>query len=94
MRPEPTRQANQVWVSDITYLPLANGSKAYLCTSQAMVSNQVVGWHILAAMKHRLIINDLQFNFWTQPPTLGLLVHSDRNSRYCGKVHRKLLHDH
>jgi transposase InsO family protein len=24
-------QANQVWVSDITYLPLANGDWAYLC---------------------------------------------------------------
>ena len=29
-QPKPT-QANQVWVSNITYLPLANGKWAYLC---------------------------------------------------------------
>ena len=29
-QPKPT-QANQVWVSDSTYLPLANGDWAYLC---------------------------------------------------------------
>jgi putative transposase len=29
-QPKPT-QANKLWVSDITYLPLANGEWAYLC---------------------------------------------------------------
>ena len=41
-QPKPT-QANQVWVSDITYLPLANGEWTYLCAFQAMASKQVVG---------------------------------------------------
>ncbi len=31
-------QANHVWVSDITYLPLANGDWAYLCAYHDMVS--------------------------------------------------------
>ena len=41
-QPKPT-QANRVWVSDITYLPLANGDWAYLCAFQDMASKQVVG---------------------------------------------------
>ena len=39
---KPT-QANRVWVSDITYLPLANGAWAYLCAFQDVASKHVVG---------------------------------------------------
>ncbi|WP_143069870.1 hypothetical protein [Hymenobacter actinosclerus] len=41
-QPTPT-QANRVWVSDTTYLPLASGDWAYLCAFQDMASKQVVG---------------------------------------------------
>ena len=46
-QPKPT-QANRVWVSDITYLPWANGDwvvpgRAYLCAFQDLASKQVVG---------------------------------------------------
>jgi transposase InsO family protein len=92
-QPKPT-QANQVWVSDITYLPLANGDWAYLCAYQDMASKQVVGWQVGATMPEELITSALQRAFWAQPPTPGLLVHSDRGGQYCGKAYRKLLHDH
>ena len=39
---KPTR-AIQVWVSAITYLPLANGDWAYLCAFQDMDTKHVVG---------------------------------------------------
>jgi len=42
-QPKPT-QANRVWVSDITYLPLADGTWAYLCAFQDVASKQVPGW--------------------------------------------------
>ena len=48
-QPKPT-QANQVWVSGITYLPLANGNWVYLCAYQDMASKLVVGWHVMATM--------------------------------------------
>jgi len=92
-QPTPT-QANQVWVSDITCLPLANGDWAYLCAYQDMVSKQVVGWHVMATMPEELITTALQRAFWAQPPTPGLLVHSDRGGQYCGNAYRQLLHDH
>ena len=41
-QPKPT-QANRVWVSDITYLPLANGAWTYLCAFQDVASKHVVG---------------------------------------------------
>ena len=92
-QPKPT-QANRVWVSDITCLPLANGSWAYLCAFQDMASKHVVGWQVGAAMPEELITTALQRAFWAQPPALGLLVHSDRGGQYCGNAYRALLHQH
>ena len=92
-QPKPTR-ANQVWVSDITYLPLANGDWAYLCAFQDMCTKHVVGWHVGATMPEELVTTALQRAFWAQPPTPGLIVHSDRGGQYCGNAYRQLLHDH
>jgi len=61
-QPKPT-QANRVWVSDITYLPLASGDLAYLCAFQDMASKQVVGWHVMATMPEDLITTALQRTF-------------------------------
>ncbi|MDB5267209.1 MAG: hypothetical protein JWP58_249 [Hymenobacter sp.] len=92
-QPKPSH-ANRVWVSDITYLPLANGEWAYLCAFQDVASKQVIGWQVGATMPEELVTRALQRAFWAQPPTPGLLVHSDRGGQYCGKAYRKLLHDH
>ncbi|MBD2768423.1 transposase family protein [Hymenobacter sp. BT664] len=61
-------QANHVWVSDITYLPLANGSWAYLCAFWDVASKHVVGWHVMATMTEELVTTALQRGFWAQPP--------------------------
>ena len=92
-QPTPTR-ANRVWVSDITYLPLATGSWAYWCAFQDLASQHVVGWHVMATMPEELITTALQRAFWAQPPAPDLLVHSDRGGQYCGNAYRQLLHGH
>ena len=79
-QPKPT-QANRFWVSDITCLPLADGNWAYQCAFQVMASKRVVGWQVGAAMPEELVTNALQRAFWSQPPTPGLLMHSD-----CGRT--------
>ena len=58
-QPKPT-QANRVWVSGITYLPLANGDWVYLCAFQDMASKQVVGWQVEATMAEELVTKVLQ----------------------------------
>ena len=92
-QPKPTR-ANRVWVSDITYLPLANGCWAYLCACQDMSTKHLVGWHVGATMPEELITKALQRAFWAQPPAPDLLVHSDRGGQYCANAYRALLHRH
>ena len=45
-------------------------------------------------MPEELVTKALQRAFWAQPPTPGLIVHSDRGGQYCGNAYRQLLHDH
>ena len=92
-QPQPA-QANRVWVSDSTYLPLANGSWAYLCAFQDQCTKQVVGWHVGATMPEELVTTALQRAFLSQPPTSDLIVHSDRGGQYCGNADRAPLHEH
>ena len=81
-QPKPT-QANQVRVSDITYLPLANGAWAYLCAFQDMASKQVVGWQVGTTMPQELVIMAVQQAFLV-PCTLVLFTKMvARSASYC-----------
>ncbi|MDB5236359.1 MAG: hypothetical protein JWR44_3352, partial [Hymenobacter sp.] len=90
--PNPPRPS--AWVSDITCLPLANGSWAYLCAFQDACTKHVVGWHVAATMSEELVTAASQGAFLAQPPTPVLVVHCYRGSQYCGNAYRALLHDH
>jgi len=74
-QPKPT-QANRVWVSDITCLPLASG--AYLCALQDVCTKHVMGWQVRADMPEALVISALQRDLLAQRPAPGLIDHSDR----------------
>ncbi len=92
-QPKPTR-ANQVWVSDITYLPLASGQWVYLCAFQDAFTRQVVGWRVLDTMPEELVTSALRQALLARQPALGLLVHSDRGGQYCANAYRALLDQH
>ena len=92
-RPKPT-QANRAWVSDITYLPLANGTWAYLCAFRDVAGQFVVGWRVPGAMPEALAATALQRALLAQRPAADLVVHSDRGGQYCGKACRAPLHQH
>jgi putative transposase len=89
-QPKPV-QANRVWVSDITYLPLANGNWVYCCAFQDVCTKQVVGWQVRADMLELLVTTALQRALLAQRPAPGLIVHSDRGGQYVGNVYKTLL---
>lgn len=91
-RPTPTA-ADQVWVGDITYLPLQNGSWAYLAAFQDVYTKRVVGWQVLGSMPEELVTTALRRAQLSRQPTPGLIVHSDRGGQYCGKAYQRLLID-
>jgi len=91
-QPRPT-QANRVWVSDITYLPLASGQWVYCCAFQDVCTKQVVGWQVRADMPEALVTSALQRALLAQRPAPGLIVHSDRGGQYVGNAYKALLRD-
>lgn len=89
-QPLPTAP-NQVWVSDITYLPLADGQWAYLGSWMDLYSRMVVGWKVDDNMEDRLIVDALRQGLHKRQPTPGLIAHSDRGGQYVSNDLRKLI---
>ena len=52
--------ANQLWVSDITYIPLANGEVCYRHLITDAYSHKIVGWVLAATLRVSATINALQ----------------------------------
>jgi putative transposase len=80
-QPAPTAP-NQVWVGDITYLPLLGGRWCYLATWRDACSRRVVGWHLAAQMPTELVLHALEQALTLRQPAPGLIIHADRGSQY------------
>ncbi len=80
-RPTPTAP-NQVWVGDITSLPLVGGRWCYLATWRDACSRRVVGWHLAAQMPTELVLLALEQALTLRQPAPGLIIHADRGSQY------------
>ncbi|MBO3273255.1 IS3 family transposase [Hymenobacter defluvii] len=73
---------NQVWVGDITYLPLAGGRWCYLATWRDTYSRRVVGWHLDQHMPTELVLTALEQALTLRQPAPGLIIHADCGSQY------------
>ena len=78
----PPTTPNQVWVGDITYLPLAGGRWCYLATWRDTCSRRVVGWHLDQQMPTELVLIALEKALTLRQPAPGLIIHADRGSQY------------
>ena len=87
-QPAPTRP-NQVWVGDITYLPLVGGRWCYLATWRDTCSRRVVGWHLAAQMPTELVLTALEQALTLRQPAPGLIIHADRGSQYTSQACRQ-----
>ena len=84
---------NQVWVGDITYLPLAGGSWAYLATWMDLFSRAIVGHKVSDSMDASIVADSLGKAVGHRCPAPGLIVHSDGGGQYMDKGFRKYLKD-
>ena len=51
---------NQIWVGDITYIPLGNGCFLYLAMLLDLSSRRIVGWELRDHMKESLVVAALR----------------------------------
>ena len=84
------RAPNEVWLSDLTYLPTGEGW-LYLVGHKDLFSGEIVGYAMGERMTTELVSRSLWRAVSIQRPDRGLIHHSDRGSQYCARDYRKLL---
>ena len=87
-----TESPNQVWVSDITYIPTDEGW-LYLATTMDLYSRSIVGWSMSASIKTQLVVDALEMALGRRQALPGLIHHSDRGSQYAANMFRKKLEE-
>lgn len=85
--------ANQLWVSDITYICLDN-QFAYLSLVTDAYSRKVVGFYLSRSLDNKGCINALKMALEGCPDCSSLIHHSDRGSQYCSFAYVDLLKAH
>lgn len=82
-------EPNKVWVSDITYIPLATGY-VYLAVVIDLYSRAVVGWQLANHMRAELVCEAVAMAK-TRRGCLPELFHSDRGSQYVSEELENML---
>jgi putative transposase len=88
--PPPTGM-NQVWLGDITFIPLAGGRFAYLALLMDLYSRRLVGWDLDEHMTEALVLAALREAIRARQPKPGLIHHTDRGGQYAGGDYRRVL---
>lgn len=81
---------NQIWVTDITYIPTGEGW-LYLAGVKDLFTCEIVGYSMDERMTQELTGQALFRATQLKRPPAGLIHHSDRGSQYCADDYRKLL---
>jgi len=84
--------ANQVWVSDITYIKTVKGF-CYLALITDMHSRKIVGYDISDSLELKGCVRALNKAIYQAKSINGLVHHSDRGIQYCSSNYVKLLQD-
>jgi putative transposase len=81
---------NEIWVSDITYIPTDEGW-LYCAAHKDLFNGEIVGYALGSRITKGLVIRSLFKAVATKKPQPGLIHHSDRGSQYCSLDYVKLL---
>jgi putative transposase len=73
---------NQLWVTDLTYVPTWSGV-AYVCFIVDAFSRMIVGWRVASHMRTGMVLDALEMARWSRGTHLeGLVAHSDAGSQF------------
>jgi len=73
---------NQLWVTDLTYVPTRSGM-AYVCFIVDAFSRRIVGWRVASNMKTDMVLDALEMARRTRGARrlVGLVAHADAGSQ-------------
>ena len=89
-KPEEVSKADQVWVADITYLPVGDGW-GYMAAVMDLHTRRIVGWSVADHMRKELVLLALKEAVETREPKAGLIHHSDRGVQYASVEYQDAL---
>ncbi len=73
---------NQLWVTDLTYVPTWAGV-AYICSITDVYSRMIVGWRVAPHMRTEMVLDGIEMARWSRGTTItGLRCHSDAGSQF------------
>lgn len=82
----------QVWVADITYIPVENGFN-YLHLVTDAYSKQIMGYELSEDLAASSSVKALRMALKNRKYTNELIHHSDRGLQYCSAAYTRLLSD-
>jgi len=85
---------NQIWASDITYIPTRQDRWLYVATVMDLCTRKIVGLAMRDDLSQQLVIDALRQAIDRQQPKAGLLLHSDRGVQYSSDAYRAILREH
>jgi putative transposase len=88
--PEPSG-VNQLWVGDITYVPLRGGAFCYLASLMDRYSRDIAGWELAETMTDELTLAALRMAIRDRQPPAELVHHTDRGGQYASARYRAVL---
>lgn len=86
-------KAHELWVADITYIPLKQRF-AYLFLITDAYSRKIVGFHVSDDMKVSSAVVALKKALSQKPIETIVIHHSDRGMQYCSTEYVELLQQH
>jgi putative transposase len=87
----PASRINEVWVTDITYIPTDEGW-LYLAGILDLYSRKIVGWSVSATLASKVCLDALAMALQQRRPSKSLIHHSDRGVQYASREYRQALH--
>ena len=81
---------NEVWLSDITYIPTEEGW-LYLAGHKDIFTGEIVGYAMGERITRNLVSQSLFKAVAAKRPGAGLIHHSERGRQYCAHEDRKLM---
>jgi putative transposase len=73
---------NQLWVTDLTFVPTWAGI-AYVCFIIDVYSRMIVGWRVASHMRTTMVLDAIEMARWSRGTQLaGLRCHSDAGSQF------------